>query len=36
MDYVNRHAPLKKLKSKAAKLQQKPWISKGANQNDQN
>ena len=25
---VNRHAPLKKLKPKEAKLQQKPWISK--------
>ena len=27
-DCVNRHAPLKKLKPKEAKLQQKPWISK--------
>ena len=26
--HVNRHAPLKKLKPKEAKLQQKPWISK--------
>ena len=25
---INRHAPLKKLKPKEAKLQQKPWISK--------